>query len=231
MRQIIKEITGDFSKWNTAMLCRAGAVAALYVVLTWALGSAAFGMFQIRPAEALTLMPLLFPETIPALFIGCMIANMLSAYGVYDIFLGSMATLAAAACTYLAGKLIKGNALKAAVGGLFPVIINAAAVPAIWILAGTPNIVYAYEFLVMMINEAVWVYALGVPLYAAVVKLRKKGVKILVSPVSRTETRKPAEAMQEMKQTKDEEADSGTGKGELKIEEKTKQSGEKDRKK
>ena len=43
-------------KRSTKTLCRAGVIAALYVVLTWPLGALAFGTlgFQIRPAEALT---------------------------------------------------------------------------------------------------------------------------------------------------------------------------------
>ena len=64
----------------TKMLCRAGIVAALYVVLTWPLGALAFGTlgFQIRPAEALTMLPLFYPEAIPALYVGCLIANIIT---------------------------------------------------------------------------------------------------------------------------------------------------------
>ena len=54
-------------RFTTKMLCRAGIVAALYVVLTWPLGSLAFGTmgFQIRPAEALTMLPFYYAEAIP----------------------------------------------------------------------------------------------------------------------------------------------------------------------
>ena len=92
MKAFFSQIASDFSHWNTKMLCRAGVVAALYAVVTWLLGSFAFGPFQIRPAEALTILPLFFPETVPALYIGCLLANIISAYGVYEI-LGSLATL------------------------------------------------------------------------------------------------------------------------------------------
>ena len=60
-------------KFTTKMLCRAGIVAALYAVLTFALGNLSFGTlgFQIRPAEALTILPLFYAECVPALFVGC----------------------------------------------------------------------------------------------------------------------------------------------------------------
>ena len=83
------------------VICRAGVIAALYAVLTIYLGSIAYGPLQIRPAEALTLLPLLYAESIPALFVGCLIANLLSPYGVPDRVVGSLVTLIAACLTYV----------------------------------------------------------------------------------------------------------------------------------
>lgn len=164
--------------FTTKRICRAGVIAAAYVVLTWALGSVAYGPFQIRPAEALCVLPLFFPEAVPALWIGCMLANLLSAYGIYDILLGSLATLAAAALTCLAGVLIGNNLLRVITGGIFPVLCNAFIVPAVWILAQMPGVVYWYEFGVMILNEGVWVYGLGVPLYFGILGLQKRGVPV-----------------------------------------------------
>lgn len=67
-------------RFTTKMLCRAGIIAALYAALTWPLGSLAYGVmgFQIRPAEALTMLPLFYAESIPALYVGCLLANLLS---------------------------------------------------------------------------------------------------------------------------------------------------------
>ena len=190
MKQLLKCIRSDFSHWNSKMLCRAGVVAALYAVLTWALGSLAYGPLQIRPAEALTVLPLLFPEAVPALYVGCMLANLMSGYGVYDIFIGSLATLVAGFCTYIVGRVIRQNLLKVIVGGFFPVIINAFAVPAVWIFAGS-EIAYWYEFAVMILNEALWAYVLGIPLFYAILKLREKGVKVFTSPVHATANAAP----------------------------------------
>lgn len=85
-------------------LCRAGVFAALYVALTYVTASVAISEIQFRPSEALTMLPLVFPEAVPALFIGCLIANWLAGGAILDIILGSLVTLAAAALTLLVGK-------------------------------------------------------------------------------------------------------------------------------
>jgi uncharacterized membrane protein len=166
-------------KFTTVMLCRAGIIAALYAVLTWVLGAVAYGPFQIRPAEALTILPLFYIEAVPGLYIGCMLANLMSGYGLYDIFLGSLATLIAGVLTYLTGRLIKNNIAKVIIGGIFPVVVNAFLVPAVWILAGMENVVYWYEFAVMILNEGIWVYVIGIPLYFTINTLIGKGVRVL----------------------------------------------------
>jgi uncharacterized membrane protein len=171
-------------KFTTLMLCRAGVIAALYVALTVVFGPFAFGsvttvgIFEVRPSEALTILPLFFVEAIPGLYVGCMLANLASMYSVFDIFLGSLATLIAAVLTYIAGRLIKNKLLKVIVGGLFPIICNAFIIPAVMILAGTPDVVYWYSFATMILNEGVWIYALGIPLYYAIISLQNKGVKV-----------------------------------------------------
>ncbi len=158
------------------MICRAGIIAALYVALTLPFGQFAFGPFQIRPSEALTVLPLFYIEALPGLYIGCVLANIISAYGVYDIVLGSLATLIAAALTFVTGRLVKNKPLKVALGGFFPVIINAFLVPAVWLLAGS-DVAYWVEFGVMCLNEGVWVYAPGIPLFVAFDKLIAHGAK------------------------------------------------------
>lgn len=55
--------------FTTKRLCRAGVIAALYTALTYAFGALAYdaSIIEIRPAEALTILPLFFPEAVPAL--------------------------------------------------------------------------------------------------------------------------------------------------------------------
>ena len=115
--------------FTTKRLCRAGIIAALYVALTYVFLPFAFGPFQIRPAEAFCILPLLFPEAIPALYVGCMIVNLSSAYAFYDVVFGSLATLLAAFGTYMVGRFFKNVAIKISLGGIFPVLLNAVIIP------------------------------------------------------------------------------------------------------
>ena len=164
-------------RFTTKMLCRAGIVAALYVVLTWPLGSLAFGTmgFQIRPAEALTMLPFYYAEAIPALYVGCLVANMITG-NVWDIGLGSLCSLIAAALTWLTGKLIKNTPAKLIVGGIFPVLVNAFVIPLVLILGGSAYAGYWFMFASLTLTQAVWVYGLGIPLYFGIGALRKKGI-------------------------------------------------------
>ncbi len=167
------------SKIATLMICRAGIIAALYVALTLPFGQFAFGPFQIRPSEALTILPLFYVEAIPGLYIGCILTNIISAYGLPDILLGSLATLIAAALTFVVGKFIKNKVLKKRLGCIPPIILNAFIVPLVWLLFGS-DIAYWIEFAKMLLNESVWVVGLGVPLYVTFDKLISKGAKGII---------------------------------------------------
>lgn len=170
--------------FTTKRLCRAGIIAALYVALTYAFGAIAYnGVLQIRPAEALTILPLFFPEAVPALWVGCMLANLASPFIIYDVPIGGLATLIAALLTYGAGRLIKNNIIKVAVGGFFPVLVNAFIIPLIivFLCGGSDGyksalIAYWVNFGSLVATEALWVYGLGIPLFVWIYHLRKKGV-------------------------------------------------------
>lgn len=169
-------------------ITRAGVIAALYVAFTYAFGAIAYnGIFQIRPAEALTILPLFFPEAVPALWIGCMLANLASPFLIYDLPIGGLCTLVAALLTYLAGRYIKKDIVRFAVGGIFPVLLNAFIIPVIIVfLCGdsgsfeTVTIAYWMNFLSLLLTEAVWVYGLGAFLYFAIRDLRKRGVSVFL---------------------------------------------------
>lgn len=79
----------------------AAVVGAAYIVLSL-LGSIfgiSFGPIQCRFSEALCVLPFLFPETAWGLFIGCLVVNILSPYGLLDLVVGSLTTLLAALLT------------------------------------------------------------------------------------------------------------------------------------
>ena len=167
-------------KLSTKRLCRAGIIAALYVVLTYVFAPLAFGPFQIRPAEALCILPLFFFEAVPALYVGCMISNLASPFFFYDVIIGSLVTLFAAFISYLVGVYCKKDGVKLFLGGLAPVLLNAIFIPVIIVfLCGDPTQtgVWASYFTYVgsiFLTEAVWVYALGTPLYFFFSKRREK---------------------------------------------------------
>lgn len=169
-------------------MCRAGIIAALYVALTYAFGAISYnGILQIRPAEALCILPLFFPEAVPALFVGCILSNLGSPFIIYDVPIGSAATLIAALGTYFIGRLIKNDIARFVVGGLFPVLVNAFVIPVIIVyLCGDlcgydiASIAYWVNFGSLCATEGLWVYALGGILYFTIAAMRKKGVSVFL---------------------------------------------------
>ena len=94
------------NKRKTTNLAIAAIIAALYVVLTYlasALGLASYAI-QVRFSEALTILPIFTPAAIPGLFVGCILANLLTGCAVWDVVFGSLATLLGAIGTYLLRK-------------------------------------------------------------------------------------------------------------------------------
>jgi len=151
------------SKITTRCLARAGIIAALYVVLTYLAGlmNLAYGPVQFRFSEALTVLPFLFPEAIPGLFVGCIVSNLISPYGVLDLVVGSAATLLAAVWTAKCGKRW--------FAPMPPVIMNAVMVGAMiaWYEAGFGAgfpLAFGYNALTVGLGELVVCYALGLPL-------------------------------------------------------------------
>ena len=161
----------DFSK----KIARAGVIAGIYVALTFVTMPIASGTIQIRIAEAMTLLPLLFIEAVPALFIGCMLANLITGCALQDVVFGSLITLLAGISTYITGKLIKKTWIKLVVGGLFPVLLNAFFLPIIWYYCyGELEYLYYIEVLFMLAGQGISVYAFGVPLYLKLKKWQEK---------------------------------------------------------
>lgn len=168
---------------STKRLCRAGVIAALYVALTYAFMPFAFGPFQIRPAEALCILPLFFPEAIPALCVGCALSNLTSPFAFYDILFGSLTTLVAALGSYMVGRFFKKDLYKIVLGGIFPVALNALVIPLIIVFLcggadGYTSTTIAYFTFVgsLFLTQSVWVYALGSPLYFAVKRVRAQNI-------------------------------------------------------
>ncbi len=136
-------------------LTRAAAIAAIYVALTVIFAPISFNAIQVRISEALTILPLFFPEAVPGLFVGCLIGNIIGGGILPDIIFGSLATLLGALGTYLIGK----RSLPTWVGAIPPVAANAVIVPLVlyfgYGLKGTTPAIILYYALTVCIGEII----------------------------------------------------------------------------
>ncbi|MBR2384828.1 MAG: QueT transporter family protein [Clostridia bacterium] len=163
-------------KVSTKKLVRAGVISALYVLLSLIVFPIASGVIQFRPSEALTLLPLFYVESVPALFIGCILSNFITGCNLIDVFFGSLVTLVASFITYSVGKLIKNKILKFFVAGIPPVVLNALLLPLIWYFCyGELQTIYILQAVFLLVSQSVSVYLIGVPLCLGVEKLIKRG--------------------------------------------------------
>ena len=155
----------------------AAVIAAVYAGLTMSTAFMAYGPIQFRIAEALCILPFFFPFSMWGLFVGCILANLLSMYGPVDIVFGSMATLLAAFCTMQLGRRTN-RSIGAKIAACFPpVIFNTVIIGAViaWYMTQTGG-----AFLpAMVINglqvgfgELVVMYALGLPLMIFLPKMQ-----------------------------------------------------------
>ncbi len=87
---------------NTSFVAKSAIIAAVYVVLTYIamLCGLSSGVIQVRFSEALTVLPYFTSAAIPGLFVGCLLANLLTGCALWDVVLGSVATLLGAVGTY-----------------------------------------------------------------------------------------------------------------------------------
>ena len=134
----------------------AAIIAATYVVLTFiasALGLAS-GAIQVRLSEALTILPVFTPYAIPGVFVGCLLANILTGCAFWDIILGSLATLIGAVGPYL---LRKHKLLATAP----PMLANAIIVPFVLINVYTLEGTYWYFTLTVFVGELISCGVLG----------------------------------------------------------------------
>ncbi|MGE5416067.1 MAG: QueT transporter family protein [Acidobacteriota bacterium] len=145
---------------TTLKITRAGVIAALYTALTVVFSSVAYGPIQFRPSEALTLLPILFPEAILGVTVGCILSNLLSPVGLPDMIFGPLVTLAAAYLTYYFRRSILAYAFPIVLNGLFVSLY----------LYKFYKLPYLYNVLTIGGSEAVVVLILGIPL---IVYLRK----------------------------------------------------------
>ena len=111
-------------------LAFAAVVGALYAILTMVLAPISYGPLQFRISEALCVLSYITPAAAWGLFIGCAVANTLSAAGLPDVIFGSLATLIACLGMSAVGKHMKDSLKSRLIACFLPVIVNAVIVGA-----------------------------------------------------------------------------------------------------
>ncbi|MBR6569351.1 MAG: QueT transporter family protein [Clostridia bacterium] len=143
-------------RFTVRSLCMSAVIAALYAALTLCFQAISFGAVQFRVSEAMTLLPVLFPEAVPGLAVGCLISNLMYGANVYDVVFGTLATLMAAILT----RGLRKNTWLAA---LPPVLCNAVIIGLVLTYAYGIDLLWM-NMLTVGMGQAVVCYVLGVPL-------------------------------------------------------------------
>lgn len=117
-------------------LTRGALIAAIYTLMCYLMAPLSYGAVQIRFSEALTLLPVLCPEAIWGVTLGCFLANMLTG-SLIDMVLGTLTTMVAAFATYwLRNIRWKGLPLASA---LPPILLNGLVIGVMLTLLYTPE--------------------------------------------------------------------------------------------
>ena len=102
-----------------------GIIACLYAVVTIACGSLSYQFAQFRFSELLNLLVFFNPSFTLGLTLGCLLANIFSLYGIFDVVFGTLTTLVACLLMVVYSKFIKNLFFS----GLIPCLLNAIVVP------------------------------------------------------------------------------------------------------
>ncbi|MBQ8095287.1 MAG: QueT transporter family protein [Clostridia bacterium] len=142
------------SSFNARKLTLAAMIAAIYTVLTLILAPISYGEVQVRLSEALTLLPILFPEAIPGVTLGCLLANIFGGAMLPDIVFGTLATFLAAVLTY---RFRSNHWLAASM----PVLFNGLIVGAVVHFCYAPGVALPLCMLFVAVGEAISCYLAG----------------------------------------------------------------------
>ena len=147
---------------TTLYITRGALIAAAYTCLAYVSSPLQFSFFQFRISEALCILPIFFPEAVPALFIGCILSNYISGCVIFDIIFGSLATLIGAIGARLLSKLPKKLMWLST---LPTVLANTFIVPFVIIYAYGGTESYLFFALTVLVGEVVTAGVLGSLLY------------------------------------------------------------------
>ena len=117
------------TRFTTRRLVICAVIAAIYAAASLALPVLAFGSLQFRFSEALTLLPVLMPDAVIGVSVGCAVSNLIGALtglnplGLPDAVIGTCATFLAAICSMKLGR-VRWRGLPV-LSALPPVLFNA----------------------------------------------------------------------------------------------------------
>ncbi|MDD6265989.1 MAG: QueT transporter family protein [Clostridia bacterium] len=151
------------------MIAVGGIIAALYVLLTLLSMSVglASGMIQVRLSEMLCILPMFTVSSVPGLFCGCIVSNLIGGMGVFDVLLGSLATLLGAVGTRLLRK-------RPILAIACPILSNTVIVPVVLCIYGVDQ-AFPLMMLTVCIGEVISCGICGGIMYSV---LKKRWNKI-----------------------------------------------------
>ncbi len=139
---------------NINFLTKSALIATFYVCITLLFSPISFGVIQLRISEALCILAFFLPEAIIGLFAGCLVSNFFAGLGLFDIILGSLATLLSSYLSYKTNNIF--------LASFYITIINAILVGfSLAYIAGLP---LWLGFISIFASEAIATVCLGIPL-------------------------------------------------------------------
>ena len=154
---------------HTRKIALCGVIAALYAAVTIQTAAISYGPVQVRIAEGLCLMPMLLPETVWGLALGCLMANLVAGVGTLDLVVGTAATLIAAALIRRCRQVWAAPLILAGVNGLLvgAMLAWVYTPEAFWVGFGSMAVSVAA-------GELIAGYLVGVPLFRAMKRITGK---------------------------------------------------------
>lgn len=160
---------------STKNIVRLALVAAAYTALTLLIQPLSYG--AVRFSEALVLLAFYRRDYSISLILGCLIANLFSPFGLYDILFGTLATAVAVVPMYYVKNIF--------IAALFPVITNGLLVGYELSIIGEP---FWLSVGTVALGELVVVFILGIALFKLVLEKNRFLMRNLIAS---TRTDKP----------------------------------------
>ena len=169
------------NKSHTYKIVLCAVIGALYTVMTMFLPAISYSVVQMRISEMLTVLPVFGGIFVLPLTFGCALSNLVgflmgvNPYGIPDVFIGSLASFAAAGLCYLFRNIRIKNLPVLSV--FMPVVINALVLGAedMFILTGKRDFIqYLITASKFGLGQMIPCVVLGLALFAALDRIKDR---------------------------------------------------------